>query len=175
MPRHRGELYDLSKRIATLRRAPKTTKGRYHAARSPYKPVLLLTVLRRIQQGKTPYANNRMKFDVCARGFGLLYSRLFGEPEEINTKVTQAFWYLGSGSPKLWELTAKPGEEENLQLLVAQNAQIKTPGKLKHLVRFASFSEADWSLLTDPDVQEALISFLIAQHFADARQEVQRL
>jgi predicted restriction endonuclease len=175
MPAQRGELYDLLKRIAALRRAPKTSKGRYHAARSPYKPVLLLTVLRRIQQGKAPYASNRMEFDVCARDFELLYSRLFGEPEEIHTKVTQAFWYLGSGSPKLWELTAKPGKEEELQSLVAQHAQIKTPGKLKLLVRLASFSEADWSLLTDSDVQEALISFLISQHFADARQEVQRL
>jgi|SRR6185437_10928094 len=170
-----GDLYDLLKRIAALKRAPKTRKGRYHAARSPYKPVLLLTVLRRMQQGKAPYASNRINFEVCIQDFHLLYSRLFGEPEEIESKVTQAFWYLGSGSPKLWALSSKSGQERQLQALIAQHAQIKSAGKLKKLVEFASFSEVDWALLADSDVQQALIAFLISEHFADVRHEIDRL
>jgi predicted restriction endonuclease len=169
-----GELYNLLKRIAALRRAPKTKKGRYHAARSPYKPVLLLTVLRRIQQGKAPYANNRIEFDACIRDFGLLYSRLFGEPGEIETKVTQAFWYLASDAPKLWDVSPRPGENDELQRLLAQHAQIKTAGKLTRLVEFASFRSADWGLVVDSDVQQALISFLIAEHFSDVRHEIDR-
>ena len=170
-----GELYDLLKRIAALKRAPKTKRGRYHAGRSPYKPVLLLTVLRRIQQGRKPYASNRITFEACVSDFRMLYSRLFGEPEEIETKVTQAFWYLGSGSPKLWDLSSKPGRDDELQVLIDEHAQIKTSGELNKLVEFASFGETDWALLVDEDVQQALTSFLISQHFPDVRQEIERL
>lgn len=168
-------LYDLLKRIAALKRAPKTRRGRYHAYRSPYKPVLLLSVLRRIQQGREPYASNRVSFGACEADFRKLYAQLFGEPEEVETKVTQAFWYLGSGSPRLWGFSPKPGMDEALLTLINDHAQIKTPGKLKKLVEFASFSAPDWSLVTDSDVQEALISFLIAEHFADVRREIGRL
>ncbi len=175
MSDQRGGLYDLLKRIAALKRAPKTKRGRYHADRSPYKPVLLLTVLRRIQQGREPYASNRISFEACTNDFRILYSRLFGEPEEIETKVTQAFWYLSSGSPKLWEFSSKPGRDDELHVLIDEHAQIKTSGKLNKLVEFASFSETDWPLLADEDVQQALISFLISQHFPDVRQEIDRL
>lgn len=175
MSEERDTLYDLLKRIAALKRAPKTKKGRYHAERSPYKPVLLLTVLRRVQQGREPYVSNRIYFETCTKDFQMLYSRLFGEPEEIETKVTQAFWYLGSGSPKLWNFSSKPRRDGELQALIDERAQVKTPGKLKKLVEFASFNESDWRLLADSDVQKALISFLISEHFSDVRQEIGRL
>jgi predicted restriction endonuclease len=60
-------------------------------------------------------------------------------------------------------------------VLIDKHAQIKTPGKLNKLVEFASFSDTDLILLADEDVQQALISFLISQHFSDVRQEIERL
>jgi predicted restriction endonuclease len=165
-------LYDLLKRIAALKRAPKTTRGRYPAGESPYKPVLLLTVLRRIQQGKNPYALNRIDFDSCTRDFGHVYGRLFGNPEEMMPKVTQAFWYLGSGVPKIWSFVPKSGYEENLDQLMKDHAQIKSPGKLDNHIEYAYFAEEDFRLVNDGDVQEALISFLISRHFADPRAEI---
>ena len=165
-------LYDLLKRISALRRAPKTTRGRYPAGESPYKPVLLLTVLRRIQQGRNPYARNRIDFDSCAKDFGQLYGRLFGKPEEIMPKVTQAFWYLGSGVPKIWHFVAKRGSGEKLDQLLKDHVQIKSPGKVESHIEYACFADEDFRLVNDSDVQEALISFLISRHFADPRAEL---
>jgi hypothetical protein len=76
---------------------------------------LLLIVLRRIQQHRKPYVDNRIDLESCAKDFGQLYSRLFGGPEEVAPKVVQAFWYLGSGVPKMWVFTAKRGGEEELK------------------------------------------------------------
>jgi len=165
-------LLDLLKRVAELKRAPKTSKGKYPALKSPYKPILLLTVLRRIQQGRQPYVTNTIEFDACFQDFAALYARLYGESSNIESKVTQAFWYLGSGKPKMWQLCAKPGMQETLDTLVSSHAQVKTAGKLTKLIEVAKFADSDWALLSDTDVQQALISFLISEHFPDVRREV---
>jgi predicted restriction endonuclease len=168
-------LFGLLKRFAALRRAPKTSKGKYHAPTSPYKPILLLTVLRRIQQGRHSYAQNRIDYDACEQDFRTLYSRLYGETDNIGSKVAQAYWYLGAGSPQVWTLVPKAGKEAELSKLIAEHAQIKTPTKLKTFVSMASFGENDWNVLTDQDVQRALIYFLISEHFADIRREIETL
>jgi predicted restriction endonuclease len=167
--------FQLLKRFAALRRAPKTSKGRYHASTSPYKPILLLTVLRRIQQGRQPYAQNKIDYDTCEQDFQILYSRLYGETENMGPKVAQAYWYLGSGSPQIWTLMPKIGRETELSNLIAEHAQIKTPTKLKKFVAIATFTQCDWILLNDQDVQRALIHFLISEHFADVRREIETL
>lgn len=174
-PANRDTLFAILKRFAALRRAPKTSKGKYHAPTSPYKPILLLTVLRRIQQGRNPYAQNRIDYDTCEQDFRILYSRLYGETEDVGPKVAQAYWYLGSGSPRIWTLQPKAGKEAELSKLVAEHAQIKTPTKLKTFVSMASFTENDWNVLVDEDVQRALIYFLLSEHFADIRREIETL
>lgn len=165
-------LLDLLKRVASLKRAPRTSRGQYPASQSPYKPLLLLTVLRRIQQNREPYVSNTITYAACSQDFSTLYSRLYGDSSELESKVTQPFWYLGTGKPKMWELVAKPGMEEELRQLATSRAQIKTAPKLTGLVDSARFADDDWHLLCDADVQKALISFLISEHFADIRHEI---
>src|ERR1700733_2509187 len=95
-------LLDLLKRLGSLERAPRTSKGNYPAPTSPYKPLLLLTVLWRIQQGSLPHSGNTIPFDLCLEDFSELYQSLFGDTSDLATKATQAFWYLGTGKPKMW-------------------------------------------------------------------------
>jgi predicted restriction endonuclease len=168
-------LYKLLKDISALERAPRTVKGDYPAPRSPYKPILLLIALSRIHKGIESYASNRIEFEHCLKDFGNLYSRLFGSSSEMAARASQAFWYLGAGKPKVWELVPKPGMEEELKALIEARVQIKTAVKLNKLVAFARFPLGYWNLLTDSDVQRALISFLIAEHFADVRRELEFL
>jgi hypothetical protein len=166
---------NLLKRVASLRRAPRTRKGKYPAARSPYKPLLLLSVLRRPQQQTVPFSSNRIEYDCCLRDFEILYAALYGDGEGIASKATQAFWYLGAGTPVIWNLTANAGQEKELPTLISKGFQVKTPGRLRMLVHSASFSPADWQLVSDQDVQKALIAFLISEHFTDIRTEIARL
>jgi predicted restriction endonuclease len=168
-------LFQLLKKLSSLERAPRTVKGDYPAPKSPYKPILLLTVLWRIHRGVEPYARNEFRFDLCLKDFSHLYSRVYGNSSEMKIKATQAFWYLGTGKPKVWDLVAKPGQEDELIALSKAKIQIKTAPKLNRLVASARFAPEDWQLLQDPDVQRALISFLIAEQFTDVRQELERL
>lgn len=168
-------LLNLLKRFAQLKRAPKTTRANYPAGRAPYKPILLLAVLRRLQQGREPYTNNSMAFEDCAKDFGTLYHRLFGHDQDPEPKVVQAFWYLGTGSPHVWDLHPQTGKEDALLALIEGRVQVKTARKLTTHVSHASFPPADWELLTDSDVQDVLIAYLISEHFSDVQRELQRL
>ena len=168
-------LLDLLKRVGALRRAPRTRKGKYPALESPYKPILLLVVLKRIQQGAAPYAENRITYDVCLQDFSKLYSRLYGDTAEMEPKVVQAFWYLATGQPTIWSLTPHRGMEAALRADVDLRTQIKSAGKLNRLVECAQFTNGDWDLVSDSDVQQALTSFLISEHFPDVRHEVELL
>ncbi len=169
------DLYDLLKRISSLERAPQTSVGKYPAPRSPYKPVLLLTVLRRIEQPLAAAAENRILYADCEQDFQQLYCGLFGGSDDVSTKVTQAFWYLGSGSPKIWEFVSQPGKEEELGSLMATKTQIKSAPKLQGLIASAQFAAADWKLLQDRDVRKALTAFLMSEHFTDVREQLSLL
>lgn len=168
-------LHDLLKRIAALKRAPRTSRGDYPAQSSPYKPILLLTVLWRLQQSKEPFSRNRIEFLRCQEDFSLLYGGLFGDRSDVPTKVTQAFWYLGAGKPKMWQFVPQTTKEEELHSSIQKKIQIKTPAKLQRIIAHAQFCEQDWSLLSDRDVNKALISFLIAEHFTDVREQLSLL
>lgn len=168
-------LLDFLKRVGALRRAPRTSKGKYPALESPYKPILLLVVLKRIQEGAAPYSKNQITYDACLRDFTTLYSRLSGDTGEMEPKVVQAFWYLATGAPRIWSLTPRPEMATTLKTASEAREQIKSSGKLNKLVAFAAFENGDWNLLNDSDVQQALISFLISEHFPDVRHEVELL
>ena len=81
-------LFELLKRVADLERAPRIGRGRYPAPRSPYKPILLLTVLKQIQRGRVPYSENRIRFEDCLQDFSKLYPRLYGESSGMESKVS---------------------------------------------------------------------------------------
>jgi hypothetical protein len=136
---------------------------------------MLLVTLRRIQQARAPYAENRMVYNVCEKDFGELYCRLFSDSNDIGTKASQAYWYLGSGSPKMWTLVPAVGAEESLGTHLSSKKQVKNASKLAQLVSLAHFSEVDWKLLSDTDVQNALMAFLISEHFPDIRRQIQEL
>ena len=168
-------LLTLLKDIGSLQRAPRTVKGDYPAPRSPYKPIMLLVVLRRVQQGIKPYSENRLGYEACLRDFSALYSKLYGSASELSVKATQAFWYLGAGKPKIWNHVAQPGMEQDLAVSLDKKTQVKSQRKLTKLVKFAQFSPENWALIADPDVQRALIAFLIAEQFTDVRRELELL
>ena len=80
---------------------------------------------------------------------------------------------LGVGRPVLWHFIPQPGKAAELEDLVSapKKKEIKTRGVLEDVVKAAQFSERDWALLSDRDVQHALIAFLISRHFPDVRRE----
>jgi predicted restriction endonuclease len=166
-------LLDLLHRVAALVRAPTTVKGQYTAPQAPYKPLLLLVVLRRIEQHQAPYARNHITFAACLRDFEKLYTRLYGRRDDLESQVVQPFWRLGVGRPVLWHFIPQPGKAAELEDLVSapKKKEIKTRGVLEDVVKAAQFSERDWALLSDRDVQHALIAFLISRHFPDVRRE----
>lgn len=69
----------------------------------------------------------------------------------------------------------KPEMEDELSRLASGGAQIKSAPKLNRLVESAAFAKEDWKLISDGDVQRALISFLIAEHFVDLRRQIESL
>jgi hypothetical protein len=93
----------------------------------------------------------------------------------MEPKVVQAFWYPGTGKPRIWTLIPQKGMAADLRTSTDAREQIKTSGKLNRLVAYGAFEPSDWSLVNDPDVQQALISFLISGHFPDVRHEVEVL
>jgi predicted restriction endonuclease len=168
-------LLSLLKSIGSLERAPQTVRAGYPAPRSPYKPIMLLTTLRRLQQGRAPFIDNRITFPECLSDFSSLYSKVYGDSSDMETKATQAFWYLGAGKPRIWQHVPTPGMENQLLTCISERAQIKTMPKLTSMVEYARFPEEVWALVTDCDVQKALIAFLISEQFTDVRKEVDLL
>jgi hypothetical protein len=49
----------------------------------------------------------------------------------------------------VWDLVAKPGQEDELIALSKAKIQIKTARKLNRLVASARFAPEDWQLLQD--------------------------
>ena len=168
-------LLGLLKNIGSLERAPQTVRAGYPAPRSPYKPIMLLTTLRRLQQGKQPFIENRISFQESLNDFSVLYSKVYGESSDMETKATQAFWYLGAGKPRIWQHVAMPGMDDQLLKCISERVQIKTMTKLTKMVDYARFPEETWPLVVDSDVQKALIAFLISEQFTDVRREIDLL
>ena len=168
-------LLHLLKSMGSLERAPQTVRAGYPAPRSPYKPIMLLTTLRRLQQGRTPFIENRITFQECLSDFSSLYSKVYGDSSDMETKATQAFWYLGAGKPRIWQHVARPGMDQELLTCISERVQIKTMTKLTSIVDYARFPDEVWPLVTDTDVQKALMAFLISEQFTDVRKEVERL
>jgi hypothetical protein len=75
----------------------------------------------------------------------------------------------------MWTLVPAVGAEESLGTHISAKKQVKNASKLAQLVSLAHFSEVDWKLLTDTDVQNALMAFLISEHFPDIRRQIQEL
>ncbi len=167
-------LLNLLHRIADLARAPKTKRGQYPAERSPYKPILLLTVMRRLQLGAAPYSLNRIEFESCERDFARLYEMAYGQSTDLSTKVSQAFWYLGAGTPQIWHFESPRGSETELDRFKAERKQVKSASSLARVVDHAYFGESDWRLLCDPYALQSLIAFTIECHFVDIRDAVRR-
>lgn len=165
-------LLDFVKRCSSMKRAPKTRRGQYPAPSSPYKPLLLLVVLKRIQQRRGSYASNRILYQDCVRDFSILYVRHYGASEQLDSKVAQPFWYLGVGSPQIWELIPRPGQETEFDQLRASRTQIKSGVRLDRLVQYARFRDCDWNLLVDPDASKAIIGYLMKEHFSSLDREL---
>jgi len=62
---------------------------------------------------------------------------MYGDEADVDIKVTQAFWYLGSGKPKIWELLPKAGKGDELERLIAGKEQIKEPSQTKRRCRIS--------------------------------------
>lgn len=158
--------YDFLKNIRSLRRAPPTVKAPFPEPGSPYKPILLLTVLRRIQKRDPAYIKNGFTCNDCKKDFLKVYQGLYGTPEKgIEFRIVQAFWYLGTGKPKIWELSPKNGFAEKLEQKTGK--QLRSVNELNKLVKNAHFRTEDWEFLKDPIILEIVIPFIIKTHFPD--------
>jgi hypothetical protein len=130
---------------------------------------MLLAVMDGVKNSRGGYTEREISFDPIRRDFANLYMSLVDSSRPVDIiatePATQAFWYLGSGKPKIWSLIAQPGCGTKLSSAITNAMQIKSPRKLASLVRSMRFSAPTWELIQNTNRCNAIISFLIARYF----------
>jgi hypothetical protein len=172
-------------KLDNLQQASATKRAPFKAGSSLYKPTMLLAVVDSIRNARSGYTENMISIDTTCRDFANLYVELV-DGSRPATKIavepaTQAFWYLGSGKPRIWSLTPQPNRGSDLTSAIRDGVQIKSPIKLTSMVQSARFSAPTWDLLQSRNHCNAIFSFLVARYFpadlseSTVRQSLQQL
>ena len=170
-----GELLGFLRNISPeqLRRAPGTIRAKYPSPGSNYKPVLLLTVIHRICGGSPFYRDGIVRYAPSTEDFASVYDACYGAgaSKPVQPKVTQAFWYLGAGKPRVWKLVANEGQENELESAIKNKVQVKLQTKLLELVSHAEMPEEIMALLRDRTAARAILAYLKQEFFPPSLQE----
>jgi hypothetical protein len=156
--------------IQNLRRAPFTAKATWKDGDSPYKVVLLMSVIMAMHMKKA-FRSGIVYFNDCVPLYADTYSCLYGlgSAEPLKPKVVQPFWYFGSGQSRIWDLIPKDGMTTRLKRSIAEHKQIKTTSQLDTLVECAEFSSGDYDLLQSPLAARAILFFLAGEYFSESQ------
>ena len=156
-----------------LRRAPGTIRAKYPSPGSNYKPVLLLTVVHRVRAGSPFYRDGIIRYAPSTEDFASVYDACYGAgaTKPVQPKVTQAFWYLGAGSPRIWRLVANEGRERELESAIGNKEQVKVQTRLLELVSHAEMPEGIMALLRDRTAVRAILAYLKQEFFPPSFQE----
>lgn len=150
------------------RYAQKFTKLRVDRSRgiAPHKPILLLSVMELIEQGKIQRNQVYLSPELIATF--LKYWTHFGS-ESHRSDIALPFFHLQGD--KFWHLMPNPGFEAT----IASKSRLKGLNTLRNVVKYAYFDEALFDLLTDRTSRQELIGILINAWFKDKEQQVSEL
>ncbi|MEO1353606.1 MAG: HNH endonuclease [Cyanobacteria bacterium J06635_15] len=150
------------------RYAQKFTKLRVDRSRgiAPHKPILLLSIMELIEQGKIQRNQVYLSPELIATF--LKYWTHFGS-ENHRSDIALPFFHLQGD--KFWHLMPNPGFEAT----VASKSRLKGLNTLRNVVKYAYFDEALFELLTDRASRQELIGILINAWFQDKEQQVSEL
>ncbi len=132
---------------------------------APNKPILLLSIIELISQGKIWHNQIILSAELIAT-FLNLWSHL--EPVR-KPDIGLPFFHLKGD--KFWYHQPKPGFES----AIASGVKIRSVGLLRETVQYAYFDEELFDLLRDEDSRSVLIDVLINTWFRDKTQEIERL
>lgn len=149
--------------------ASKFTKLRVDKARgtaAPHKPILLLTVIELISQGKIARNQIFLSPELIAT-FLKYWTNLGSSIHQSN--IALPFYHLtGDG---FWKLAPNPGFEAT----VTSRVKIRTLKALEDAVSYAYVDDELFQLLQDPQTRTKLTTVLIQAWFRDKEQNVSQL
>lgn len=150
-----------------LRRAPRTRRAQYPSPGANYKPVLLLSALHRVYKALPLYRQGIVRYAPCTEDFSSIYDACYGigASTPVQPKVTQAFWYLGAGTPRIWTLIPNEGQEEELELAIRNKEQVKQQPRLLELVSHAEIPQDLMALLKDRIAARAIMAYIMQEFF----------
>src|SRR5262249_17140124 len=149
-----------------LKRAPETRRSTWPQGESPYKVVLIMSVVAAMHRDRA-FPSGILYYADCVSYFRQLY-QLLHPHENVGSwepKIVQPYWYFGAGRSRIWSLVPKEGKTAELKRAIASRKQIKTETQLNSLVECAEFDAGDFDLLQDKLAARALIAFLSAEYF----------
>jgi predicted restriction endonuclease len=158
---------------SSLKRAPKVPSKRgadFSTEGSPYKPLLLLAVIRQIGKNTKNFKSGIISFEDCVEPFFEVYSEQIKAIKQSAQKpemVVQPFWYFGAGVPRIWELIPADNQTSELKAAIRKGVQIKTEYKLDNLVAFAEISLPDMLLIKDKVANKAIQAFILKEYFSN--------
>jgi predicted restriction endonuclease len=153
-----------------LKRAPATERSTWSEGESPYKVILIISIVSAMHREKA-FRSGIIYFEDCIPRFRKLYETLYPS-EKVDSwepKTVQPFWYFGAGRPRIWSLVPKEGKTAELKRAIAGRKQIKTETQLNSLVECAEFDPGDFDLLQDPTAAKTLVGFLMAEYFHESK------
>jgi putative restriction endonuclease len=131
---------------------------------APNKPILLLSIIELISQGKVQHNHITLSAELIAT-FLNLWSHL-----ELVRKPDIGLPFYHLKGDKFWYLQPKPGCEA-----IARSAKINTISELRQFVLFGYFDPELFALLINPDSRTILTNTLINTWFSNKTEQIKRL
>ena len=128
---------------------------RAHGA-APHKPILLLAVIELIERGQIP-ENKIFLSPELAETFREYWLQVTDRRPDI----TLPFFHLKSDG--FWHLHANPGYEQILNVV----PRIRGAARFREVIAHASFDDALFALLTEPQGREVIRQTIISTYFPD--------
>lgn len=133
---------------------------------APNKPILLLSIIELISQGKIQHNQVTLSAELIAT-FLNFWSHLAAPDRKPD--IGLPFFHLKGD--KFWRHQPKPGFEK----AIASGVRIRSVGLLKETVQFGYFDSELFALLFDSDTRTILTDVLVRTWFSDKTQEIKRL
>ncbi|MBE9079162.1 HNH endonuclease [Romeria aff. gracilis LEGE 07310] len=133
---------------------------------APHKPILLLSVIELIEQGKIQ--RNRIYLSPELIATFLKYWTHFGS-EKHRSNIALPFFHLQGD--KFWHLMPNPGFEAT----VSSQSKLSGLNSLKDAIKYAYFDDALFHLLEESKTRQELIGILSDAWFKDKEQQISQL
>lgn len=132
--------------------------------RAPHKPLLLLAVLDRFDEGQVTTNLIELSPDL-GELFTLYWSRVFPPQTGKRGNIAMPFWHLRSD--KFWHLLPRPGFES----LVVSSGKIHSVSRINEVCFGAKLDDELYALLQTENDRSELRHTLITTHFSEPVQE----